>query len=108
MPTSVSDVSDNAAVPNRTAAASISAHGRIVTGSGFIRDHNVTIRITRAGEGISDYLSYMADGDGQLDWELPDTATGTFYVAVTDHRPDPRGACGRRWTNTCTLVVASG
>jgi hypothetical protein len=29
-----------------------------------LRDHDVTIRITRAGEDIGDYLTYMTDGDG--------------------------------------------
>jgi hypothetical protein len=29
--------------------------------------------------------------------------TGMLQIAVTDHRPDPDGACGRLWSNTYTL-----
>jgi len=98
MPTPVSD--------NPSVTPTISAHGLLVTGSGFLPDHRVAIRITRAGEDISDYLTYMTDGHGYLHSELPTSATGTLYVAATDHRPDPEGACGRLWSNTCPLVVA--
>ncbi|HZE14657.1 MAG TPA: hypothetical protein VE197_02515 [Mycobacterium sp.] len=66
----------------------------------------MTIRITRAGEDISDYLTYLTDGHGYLHCELPDSAPGTVYIAATDHRPDAEGACGRLWSNTYTLVVA--
>jgi hypothetical protein len=99
-------VSDTPSVPHSSATPNIGAHGHLVTGSGFLPGHSVAIRITRAGEDISDYLTYMTDGDGYLDCELPDSATGTLYIAATDHRPDPEGACGRLWSNTCTLVVA--
>jgi hypothetical protein len=37
--------------------------------------------------------SPMTDGDGYLHRELPTRATGTLYIAVTDHRPD----CGGPW-----------
>jgi hypothetical protein len=99
-------VSDNPSVPDASATPTISARGYLVTGCGFLPDHYVTIRITCAGEDISDYLTYMTDGDGYLHCELPNSATGTLYIAATDHRPDPEGACGRLWSNTCTLVVA--
>jgi hypothetical protein len=29
-----------------------------------------------------------------------------MFIAATDHRPDPDGACGWLWSNACTLVVA--
>jgi hypothetical protein len=58
-----------------------------------------------AGEDISDYLTYMTDGHGYLHCELPSGATGKFYIAATDHRPDAEGACGRLWSNT---VIVSG
>jgi hypothetical protein len=97
--------SDNPSVPHLSAGPTISVHGHRVTGSGFLPDHRVAIRITCAGEDISDYLTYMTDGDGYLQCELPDGATGTLYIAATDHRPDPDGACRRLWSNTCPLVV---
>ncbi len=50
-------VSDDPSVPHWSATPTISAHGHLVTGSGFLPDHNVTFRITRAGEDISDYLT---------------------------------------------------
>jgi hypothetical protein len=68
--------------------------------SGFLPDHDVAIRVTRAREDTSDYLTYMTDGDDYLHCELPTSATGTLYIHVTDHRPD-LGVRGRRlWSNT--------
>ena len=99
-------VLDNPSVRHSSATPTISAYGHHVTTSGFRPDRNVSIRISRAGENISDYLTYMADGDGDLHCELPNSATGTLSIAATDHRPDPDGACGRLWSNTYTLVVA--
>jgi hypothetical protein len=98
-------VSDDASVPH-SASPTISAQGNLITGSGFVPDHRVAIRITRAGEDISDYLTYVTDGHGYLHCELPSSTTGTWYIAATDHRPDAEGACGRLWSNTYTLVVA--
>jgi hypothetical protein len=103
MPTSVSD---NPATPHSSATPTIGAHGHLLTGSGFLPEHNVTIRITRAGEDIDDYLTYVTDGDGYLHCELPRSVTGTLSIAASDHRRDPDGACGRLWSNTCSLVVA--
>ena len=99
-------VSDNPPVPHSPATPTISVQRHLVTGSGFLPYHTVTVQITRAGEDISDYLTYMADGHGYLHCDLPNGATGTLYIAATDHRPDPDGACGRLWSNTYTLAVA--
>jgi hypothetical protein len=76
----------------------------IVVGAGFLPDHEVTVRITRLGENVSDYLTYTSDHNGRLYAELPATAmTGILQIAATDHRPDPDDACGRLWSTTCTL-----
>jgi len=99
-------VPNTPSVPHSSAAPNISAHEHGVTGSGFLPCHSVALRITCAGDDISDYLTYMTDGDGHVHCELPDSAAGTLYIAATDHRSDPEGACGRLWSNTCTLVVA--
>jgi hypothetical protein len=99
-------VSNTPSVPHPSATPTISTDGHLVTGCGFLPDHNVSIRITRAGEDISDYLTYLADGDGYLHCELPTSATGKLSIAATDHRPQPDGACGRLWSNTYTIVVA--
>jgi hypothetical protein len=99
-------VSDNQSVSHSADSPNISAEGHLVTGSGFLPDHRVAVRITHAGEDISDYLTYVTDGHGYLYCELPDGATGKLHIAATDHRPDPEGACGRLWSNTYTLVVA--
>ena len=61
MPTPVSD--------NTSVTPTISVHAHLVTGSGFLPDHNVTVRITPAGEDISDYLAYLVDGNGYLHCE---------------------------------------
>ena len=99
-------VSNNPSVSHSAASPTISAQGHLVTGSGFLPDHRVAIRFTAAGEDISDYLTYVTDGDGCLHCELPGGVTGKLYIAATDHRPDADGACGRLWSNTYTLVVA--
>ncbi len=76
----------------------------VVIGADFLPHHEVTVRITRPGEDISDYLTYAADGNGHLYADLPATAlTGMLQITATDHRPDPDGACGRLWSNTYTL-----
>ena len=99
-------LSDNPSGSHPSATPTISARGHLVTGSGFLPNHNVTLRITRAGEDISDYLAYVTEGDGDIHCELPDGVTGTLHIAATDHRRDPDGVCGRLWSNTYILVVA--
>jgi len=99
-------VSDIPSVSHSSAAPNISAHGHLVTGSGFLPDHSIALRITHAGEDITDYVTYATDGDGYVHCEVPDSAVGRLYIAATDHRSDPEGACGRLWSNTCILVVA--
>jgi hypothetical protein len=99
-------VSDNPSASHPSATPTIRAEGHLVTGSGFLPDHSVAIRITRAGEGIDDYLTYITDGDGCLHSDLPNGVTGKLSIAATDNRPDPDGACGRLWSNTYTFVVA--
>ena len=84
----------------------ISTEGHLVIGSGFLPYHDVAIRITRAGDDIDDYLTYVTDGDGCLHSDLPNGVTGKLHIAATDHRRDPQGACGRLWSNTCSLFVA--
>jgi hypothetical protein len=96
--------SDDPAAPHSSSAPSISAQQHCVTGSGFLPDHRVALRITRAGDDIDDYLTYVTDDEGRVQCELPDGLSGTLRLTVTDHRPDPDGACGRLWSNTCTLV----
>jgi hypothetical protein len=99
-------VSDDLPVSHSSSTPTICAEGHLVTGSGFLPDHSVAIRITRDGGDIDDYLAYVTDGDGCLHSDLPDGVTGKLYIAATDHRPDPEGGCDRLWTNTCSLFVA--
>jgi hypothetical protein len=78
----------------------------VVIGTDFLPDHEVTVRIIRPGEDVSDYLTYSTDRNGHLYADLPATAvTGMLQIAATDHRPDPDDACGRLWSNTYTLGV---
>ena len=46
----------------------------VVIGSAFLPDHDVTVRIARRGEDISDYLNYTTDRNGHLYADLPATA----------------------------------
>lgn len=88
-----------AAPPTITATA-----GYVVTGKGFLPDHDVTIRITYTAEDITDYLTYRTDAGGCLCAELPtSSATGELHISATDHRSDPDAACGRLWSNTQTV-----
>ena len=78
----------------------------LITGSGFLPNRSVTIRITYTGEDIVDYLTYISDADGGLSAPLPETAvTEAGRIAVTDHRPDPFGDGGVLWSNT---IIVSG
>jgi hypothetical protein len=97
---------ENPSVPHSSLTPTISADGHLVTGSGFLPDHPVAVWITCAGEDIDDYLTYVTDCDGSLHSDLPNGVTGKLYIAVTDLRPDPDGACGRLWSNTCSLFVS--
>jgi hypothetical protein len=99
-------VSDDPSIPHSSTTPTICAEGHLVTHSGFLPDHNVAMRITRAGEDIDDYLTYVTDCDGRLHSDLANGVTGKLYIAATDLRPDPEGACGRLWSNTCTVFVA--
>src|ERR1700734_98619 len=81
----------------------------VVIGAGFLPDREVTVRITRPGESVSDYVTYASDRNGDLRAELPATAlSGILEIAATDHRPDPGGPCGRIWSNTFTLTFVGG
>lgn len=81
----------------------------VVIGAGFLPDREVTVRITRPGGSVSDYLTYTSDRNGNLHAELPATALGgILQIAATDHRPDPDGPCGRIWSNTYTLAFVGG
>ncbi|MGO9384098.1 MAG: hypothetical protein ACLP4W_18905 [Mycobacterium sp.] len=80
----------------------------LITGSGFLPNRPVTIRITCSGDDVVDYLTYISDADGGLSAPLPKTAiTETGRIAVTDHRPDPDGDGGLLWSNT-VIVTSSG
>jgi hypothetical protein len=98
---------DNPARGESPASPGITAtRNGVVIGAGFLPDHDVTVRIARPGQDVSDYLTYSTDRNGHLYAELPATVlTGVLQIAATDHRPDPDGACGRIWSNTYTLSV---
>jgi len=77
----------------------------LITGSGFLPNHSVTVRIMCAGEDVVDYLTYVSEADGRLSAVLPEAAiTDIGYVDVTDHRPDPDGDCGLLWSNTVIVT----
>ena len=96
--------------PDQPAGPIISVAGGqfLITGSGFLPNHPVTIRITCIGEDIADYLTYVSDANGGLSAPLPETAiTETGHIAVTDHRPDPDSDEGLLWSNTVIVTHTS-
>ena len=77
----------------------------LITGTGFLPDCAVTVRITYTGEDAVDYLTYNSDADGFLCAALPHTAIiDTGHIAVTDHRPDRAGDGGLLWSNTVVVI----
>ena len=96
--------------PVRPAGPIISAYdGQVfITGTGFLPNSAVTVRIAHSGDDVVDYLTYVSDVDGVLSAPLPETTvTETGHIAVTDHRPDPNGDGGLLWSNT-VIVASSG
>jgi len=76
----------------------------VITGAGFLPDHDVTIHVIYTAEDLSDYLTYTTDPAGDLYVELPTSpATGALHITATDHRTDPDGPGGLLWSNTQTL-----
>ena len=83
----------------------------LITGTGFLPDCVVTVRITTSGHDIVDYLAYTSDAHGFLSAALPasaiTTATG-HDISVTDHRRDLEGdGGGVLWSNT-VIVTPNG
>jgi hypothetical protein len=73
----------------------------LVTGTDFLPDHIVVVRVTYAADDVSDYLSYRANASGDLYAELPTSpGSGPLHVTATDYRTDSHGACGVLWSNT--------
>jgi hypothetical protein len=82
----------------------------VITGSGFLPDCVVTVRITTSGHAIVDYLTYTSDADGFLSAALPASAIAAgagHDISVTDHRRDLAGDGGVLWSNT-VLVTPNG
>jgi hypothetical protein len=107
MPTDVPG-NQSPARPVRPAGPIISTYdGRVfITGTGFLPNRPVTVRIAYSGDDVVDYLTYISDADGTLSAPLPETAvTETGHITVTDHRPDPFGDGGLLWSNT--VIVTS-
>ena len=90
-------------------AISASCGHILITGSGFLPDHSVTVRIASVGEDVVDYLTYVSDAQGYLSAPLPETAVSEAgHIAVTDHRPDPDGDGGLLWSNTVIVTHTGG
>jgi hypothetical protein len=80
----------------------------LITGTGFLPDCAVTVRITYTGEDVVDYLTYISDADGHLCAALPQISNiDTGHIAVTDHRRDPASEGNLLWSNT-VIVIPTG
>jgi hypothetical protein len=78
--------------------------GNVITGTGFLPDHVVVLRLTYAAEDVSDYLTYRTTAGGELYAELPTSpGPGALHVTATDQRTDPHGDCALLWSNTEVL-----
>ena len=98
-----------AAPPAGQTSPIISASGGqiLITGTGFLPNSPVTVRITYSGEDIVDYLTYISDADGFLSAALPAAAITTetaYNITVTDHRRDLAGDGGLLWSNTVVVT----
>jgi hypothetical protein len=92
--------------PSGDAPAITATVGYVVTGTGFLPDHNVTIRITRPGDGVTDYVVYTTDANGRLSAALSwDPTAETLHISATDHRADSQGVDGLLWSNTHTITI---
>jgi hypothetical protein len=79
-----------------------------IVGTGFLRDHEVLVRVIYTAKGVSDYLTYRTDSHGCLNAELPISPHGgALEITATDRRDDPDGDCGLLWSNTHTVRAAS-
>jgi hypothetical protein len=79
----------------------------LITGTGFLPNCVITVRITNSGEDIVDYLTYISDADGFLSAALPAAAITTetaYNITVTDHRRDLAGDGGLLWSNTVVVT----
>ena len=109
MPTDVPG-NQSPARPVRAAGPIIGAYdGQVfITGTGFLPNRAVTVRIAQSGDDVVDYLTYISDADGGLSAPLPETAvTETGHITVTDHRHDPAADGGLLWSNT-VIVTPTG
>ena len=107
-PTDVPCNQPTAGLSRPTAPIISASRGHVlITGSGFLPNRPVTIRITDNGEDVVDYLTYVSDADGSLSAPLPETAVSeTGHITVTDHRPAPDGDGGLLWSNTVIATSA--
>ena len=91
---------DGLAAPTITATADC-----VVTGTGFLPGHHVTICVTYIADDVSDYLRYTAGPDGGLHVRVPTSpVAGALRIRATDHRADPDGECGLLWSNAHTAT----
>lgn len=84
-----------------TAPTIASADDTVITGTKFLPDHDVTVRVVYCVDDVTDYLAFTTDSHGELVAELPISPhSGVLAISASDHRPDPDGECGLLWSNT--------
>jgi hypothetical protein len=83
------------------------AAGCVIAGTGFLPNHDLTIRVDYTADGVTDYFTFTTDSAGNLHAVVPTSAaTGTLRITATDHRPDSSGVCGLVWSNTETIAAS--
>jgi hypothetical protein len=91
--------------PGAFIAPVIAAAGdTVITGTRFLPDRDVTVRVVYSVDGVTDYLAFTTDVHGDLVAALPiSPQSRVLAVSASDHRPDPDGECGLLWSNTETI-----
>ena len=79
----------------------------VVLGADFLPDHEVTVRITRPGDSVSDYLTYTSDCNSDYYADLPPNryARDASRSLPPTIGPIRTASCGRIWSNTYTRKV---
>jgi hypothetical protein len=102
-------VTDTAGFSRRSAQHSetpiiLLAADEVVTGWGFLPEHEVTVRISYSADDVSDYITCTTDAHGRLSVVLNCSPTdGVRHISATDYRRDAESRDGLLWSNVETI-----
>ena len=82
-------------------------HSFVISGSGFLPNTTITVRITEPNTIHAPPLSTTSTPDGTIHFTTPDVCgnyTGPVSIAATDGRPDNADITGDLWSNTASTM----